>query len=156
MTVHTFSKSLTIGKLCEQILDEIFSKWYKIKDVTLEEEKAFGIDRRFYPHTDPTKEITVEYKADSWTDRTGNVFIEYEVSGKPGWSWKTKADQILYAVFNQNKIKRIHVISNQYLVDNREIWKETYPHREIKNVGYSGHGILVPESALECKILRFK
>lgn len=149
--MHNFQESLSRGKKIEQQLDAIFSRWYLIETVSLETERQQGIDRIF---TVDNRTIKVEYKADWWLNRTGNVFIETEVSGKPGWAIKTQADIILYAAVTvKNIINKIVIIPNEFIKQNIVEWKQQYPSRIIPNNGFNGFGYLVPLQNMDVKVL---
>lgn len=144
--IHNFQKSLSYGKEVESVLDNYFSKWFHIENVTLEEEKQLGIDRKF--HCDNRDIVTVEYKADRWTVKTGNIFIETSVAGNPGWAIKTQADMIIYAAMRGVTINTLYMMPNEWLKSMLPIWQEKCQQRTIKNNGFSGVGLLVPTSEM--------
>lgn len=150
--MHNFKDSLARGKSIEEKLDIFFSQWYEIEGATLEQERQYGFDRIF-SHNGLAK--TVEYKADYWTARTGNIFIELEVGGKPGWAKKTIADFIIYAVIVKNEIDYILIIPNQYIKDNLEKW-ERKEKIVIKNTGFNGVGVLVNVNDLDYNVVKIK
>lgn len=154
-TIHNFNSSLRFGKTIESQLDYYFSKWYSIETVSLEEEKRFGIDRIF-TKSDGTK-LKIEYKADRWTINTSNIFIELEVSGKPGWSRKTIADIIVYAIVDKlNNVNSVLILTNDFIKSNLSKW-EQLPKKHIQNNGFYGIGVLVSLESLEnIKILQVK
>lgn len=146
MKLHNFKDSLSRGKFVEEQLDILFSKWYEIETVPLQIEKEFGYDRIFFRGEHKN---TVEYKADWWTFKTGNLFLETLVSGKPGWAIKTQADFIMYAVMKSDRIiNDVLVIPNSFIKQNLSEWYR-FPMKTIQNYGFSGEGILVPLSEFE-------
>lgn len=149
MTVHNFRDSLAKGKTVEYQLDDIFSKWYEIQQVSLQTEITFGYDRIYTRKIGDKEPIKVEYKADWWTERTGNLFIEYAVNEKPGWAVKTQADIILYASLRGDLIYNVFIIPREYIKVNLESWKQQYEHRIIENTHFVGAGILLPRTSLD-------
>lgn len=150
--MHNFKSSLKKGKRIETQLDEIFSKWYQISNVSLEEEKIFGYDRIFFRDD---KRYTVEYKADWWLAKTGNMFVEYEVNKKPGWAIKTTADIIAYASVVNDFVSKIFIIENEYLKSNIDFFR-SFPERTIQNTGFYGKGNLVPISELNVSVINVR
>lgn len=154
-TIHDFKTSLTFGKKAEVELDKIFSTWYQIEEVSLEDEKKLGIDRIF-TRKDGTK-VTVEYKADRWAINTSNIYIELEVSGKPGWTKKTVADIVVYAIVDKfNHIDSALILTQDYIKAMLPVW-EQLPKKRIQNTNFYGIGVLVSIESLaeEVKILSF-
>lgn len=140
--MHNFADSLSFGKRIETLLDNLFSKWYDIEEVSLDDEKKLGIDRIYVRKSDNTT-VKVEYKADRQTLKTGNIFIELEVGGKPGWVNKTVADYVLYALVSGERLHSVLIIPNHYLKQMLPIW-EQLPKKVIQNKGFYGIGVLVP------------
>ncbi len=155
-TIHNFQNSLTFGKAVEVQLDEIFSRWYQIEEVSLSDEKKLGIDRIF-TKSDGTK-LKIEYKADKWSLKTGNIFIELEVNGKPGWTRKTVADIVIYSFVDKSNIVDSALILTQDLLNQQLPTWEQLPRKIIQNNGFHGIGVLVSiESLRSCsKHLQFK
>lgn len=145
-TVHNFKNSLNFGKQAESQLDEIFSKWYQIKEVSLDDERKLGIDRIF-TKTDGTQ-LTVEYKADRQALKTGNIFIELEVGGKPGWTRKTVADVVIYSFVRENRIESALILTQTLIKSLLPEW-EQLPKKRIQNTGFHGIGVLVKIESLK-------
>ncbi len=145
-TVHNFQRSLSFGKQAEQQLDTIFSKWYQIEEVSLADEKKLGIDRIFTKPNGQT--LRVEYKADRLALKTGNIFIELEVNGKPGWTRKTVADVIIYAFADKENILQSAIILTQELIQTLLPTWEQLPKKNIINNGFTGIGVLVKIESL--------
>src|SRR5690606_27968706 len=118
--MHNFKDSLAKGKSIEEKLDIFFSQWYDIEGATLAQERQYGFDRLFYRNGTIK---TVEYKADYWTARTGNIFIELEVQGKSGWARKTIADYIIYSVIVNNEVDYVLIVPNSYLKEKLPDWE---------------------------------
>jgi len=144
--IHDFQTSLTFGKRVEEDLDEIFSKWYLIEEVSLADEKRLGIDRIF-TKPDGTK-LKIEYKADRWALQTGNVFMELSVNGNPGWTRKTIADVVIYALVDVagNPVSAI-VLKQETIKEMLPKW-EQLPLKRIQNTNFFGVGVLVPIESL--------
>ncbi|OYD08529.1 hypothetical protein [Paludifilum halophilum] len=102
-----------------------------------------GIDRIFV-NKETGQELTVEYKTDSRTQRTGNCFIETvsnNSTGALGWALKGRADFVVYyalgyeeAIVVKSSIFREHIAE----------WLFKYEARPVKNRGYLTFGLLVP------------
>ena len=153
--IHNFQSSLSFGKQIESQLDEIFSRWYQIKEVSLEDERKLGIDRIF-TRKDGSK-LRIEYKADRQTINTSNIFIELEVSGKPGWTKKTVADVVVYAIVDKlNNIDSALILTQEFIKLSLPSW-EQLPKKRIQNTNFYGIGVLVSIESLteEVKILSF-
>lgn len=152
---HNFQDSLSFGKTIEQELDVVFSRWYSIEPVTLDDEKKLGIDRIFTRKDGTT--IKVEYKADRWAINTSNIFIELEVSGKPGWTVKTAADVVVYAIVDKlNQIDSALLLTQDFIKKMLPVW-EQFPKKHIRNQNFYGIGVLVSIESLvdEVKVLNF-
>ena len=82
--IYDFNEQLQKGEHYENELDIFFSKFYKIKKVTMDEQRQ-GFDRIFI-RPDGTQ-LKIEYKSDDKARTTGNFFIElYSVfPTKQGW-----------------------------------------------------------------------
>jgi hypothetical protein len=150
--MHNFKDSLTKGKAIEEKLDIFFNQWYDIEPATLTQEREYGFDRLFCRNGTIK---TVEYKADFWTARTGNIFIELEVQGKPGWAKKTIADYIIYSVIVNNEVDYVLIVPNSYLKEKLPDW-EQLEKKVIQNAGFSGVGVLVSVNDLDYNIVKIK
>lgn len=145
-TIHNFNNSLSFGKQAELQLDEIFSRWYQIEEVSLADERKLGIDRIF-TKADGTK-LKVEYKADKWALKTGNIFIELEVSGKPGWTKKTVADIVVYSFVRFNRVESALILTHELIQSLLPEW-EQLPKKHIQNDNFYGIGVLVKIESLK-------
>lgn len=149
---YSFVEQYEKGKKAEAILDSYFSQWYLIYQVSREFEKR-GIDRLFARKVvsdDPiTNEyINVEYKTDSKTQDTGNVFIETDSVmelGKKGWAWTTEADILVYYA----EPDTIYIVRPSAIRDKVKAWERDYGRRPVRNKNYHSVGIPVPESEFE-------
>lgn len=153
--IHNFQSSLSFGKQIEAQLDEIFSCWYQIEEVSLEDERKLGIDRIF-TRKDGSK-LRIEYKADRQTINTSNIFIELEVSGKPGWTKKTAADIVIYSVIDKlNRVDSVLILSQEFIKSSLPKW-EQLPKKRIQNTNFYGIGVLVSIDSIvdEVKYLSF-
>ncbi|MFM6023710.1 MAG: hypothetical protein ACKPER_12400, partial [Dolichospermum sp.] len=87
--IYDFKSQEFIGKNGENILDKWLGSIYKILDVsTVKKYQNSGIDRILMRPDGST--VSVEYKFDLASSRTGNLFFEtVSVDNKniPGWGW---------------------------------------------------------------------
>lgn len=150
---YNFKDQLAVGDQGEQVLDSYFlSKGYDISEVDKEQQRR-GIDRIMI---NPAGELlSIEYKTDAITARTGNVFIETissTRSGALGWAMKTHADYVIYYVPNYGKAL---VLKPDYLRNKVPFWIFEYKQRPVKNPSYMSWGIPVPwvDLAKDCKVL---
>ncbi len=146
--MYDFKTQLEIGKLIETELDRYFSQWYEIQSVSIDVEKADGIDRIFTSKA-TGKSQTVEYKSDFKSASTGNIYVELSVDSdngysKPGWAVHSVADIILYCIINQGIISHIYILSPSVVRSFVDIWKGQYRNVTCANKGYHSKGILVP------------
>lgn len=144
---HTYSfvEQLEKGKQGEAVLDEYFSKWYHIRQATLQEELKGKYDRWFKPKgMQDIPWIPVEYKSDELTDKTGNIFIETYSSierNRYGWAWTTKADKVIYYALPDT----IYIIDVAQLRGRMGEWhKEKRKTKDVKNKGYTSQGYAIP------------
>jgi hypothetical protein len=152
--VYGFVEQLEMGKSGEAILDEYFGQWYDIRNVTLAVEKSMGVDREFRRKGDDEMWY-VEYKTDSRTQDTGNIFVETmsnDTLGRYGWAWTTKADLVMYFAMPDT----IYVFKPNKVRDMITTWRGQFGLRKIPNRGYKSHGIPVPEGefAQVCEAVR--
>ena len=79
--VCDFHEDLAFGLKKEVEQDRLWKEWFTVHPATEDEDRRLGIDRIFYPHCVSAGHVpfrrTVQYKADTWIGRTGNVAIEY-------------------------------------------------------------------------------
>lgn len=142
---YSFVEQYERGLEGERVLDEYFSAWYEIREATIDQQKGEKIDRLFRPkgseRNTPWKKI--EYKTDSRTDKTGNLFIEtwsnYE-NRTYGWAYTTKADEIMYyalpdTVYILNKTELQQKLMGE--------WREVLP-KFIRNPRYTTVGLAIP------------
>lgn len=144
---YSFVEQLEKGQKAEKALDEYFSRWYIIHDVSMDTQKK-GIDRIFSRtavHADPIHPtINVEYKADEKTQSTGNVFIEtmsVMEMGKYGWAWTSQADMLVYLAIPDT----IYIVPPIKIREMIPEWTKTYGVRTVRNKAYKSCGIPVPE-----------
>lgn len=140
---YSFVEQLEEGQHYESVLDDYFSQWYVI-DHSSKGQQRKGIDRIFTLVQEPEKVTLIEYKADSKTQDTGNVFVEtysvYEM-GKYGWAWTSTADVLVYLCIPDT----IYMVYPHVIRDHLDFWKRTYGEKSVKNKGYTSRGIPVPE-----------
>jgi hypothetical protein len=106
--VYGFNQQLKQGQISEKMLDDFFSQHgYDIVSMSdnLEVQKT-GIDSIFTVKKSGNS-FPVEYKTDTLTYKTGNIFIEtVSISRKgrdivPGWIHTSKAKFLIYAAVNK-------------------------------------------------------
>ncbi|MFM6279137.1 MAG: hypothetical protein ACKPE2_12850, partial [Dolichospermum sp.] len=96
--IYDFKSQEFIGKNGENILDKWLGSIYKILDVsTVKKYQNSGIDRILMRPDGST--VSVEYKFDLASSRTGNLFFEtVSVDNKniPGWGWLSQAEYWIF------------------------------------------------------------
>lgn len=147
--VHKFYDSLRIGEQFEEVLDTYFGQWFRIADATMDQQ-MMGIDRIF---TKPTgARYSVEYKADIMAAETGNFAIE-TVSvltdegelKKHGWALTSTAQLVMLYIPGK---KVIYIVDMMKLRTKLPEWQAIYKEFTALNEGYSGKGVLVPETVI--------
>ncbi len=138
---YGFNTQLQQGADGEALLDEYFSRYYRIRKAEMDDQRR-GIDRFFEAPWLPRPE-GVEYKTDSLTQRTGNVFIEtFSVVEKNvlGWARKSEADILVYFALPDT----ICMAYMEEVKEKVDEWLEMYGQRSVRNRGYTSMGIPVP------------
>ncbi len=153
MTTKTygFKEQLAMGESGEARLDRYFSKWYEVTPVSIDLQRD-GIDRKFKRGSAVTY---AEYKTDSRTATTGNIFVEtmsVDTIGKLGWAWTCKADMLMYLALPNT----LYIVDPLNVRDCIEFWQSAFGIRKVKNKGYKSHGIPVPVKEFEkiCESVR--
>lgn len=153
--MYEFNKQLSIGNIHEQALDNYFrDNGYQVIGVS-QAEQFHGIDRIFQDLEDG-RTLTVEYKVDLLTDKTGNVFIETisnDKKHKPGWALSSWAQILCYLTPLTGELgKKYYVLYWCYMPELKtwlKPWSKTFPKAgPVENRGYNGWGIAVPEDEL--------
>ena len=142
--MYKFKEQLKLGQAGELILDTIFSKWYKIFTVSLEED-IDGIDRVFF---ESNNRKTVQYKTDFLSFKTGNAYIELLSRSDlltPGWVYTAKAEWLIYFVYPAI----IYCIDLQKIREILPVWKTKYRIAKVQNTKIFGEGLIVPLSELK-------
>jgi hypothetical protein len=124
-------------------LDEYFTKWYDIREVSAN----LDIDRIF---VNDSRKITVMYKIDMKPDRAGYVALqtlEDEKTGSHGWVWSGAVDIIVYYVVPENVL---YMINPYDLRDHIIFWQGAFGLDRMRK----GHGVYVPYKhfAKACKV----
>jgi hypothetical protein len=147
---YKFREQLDIGQQGEAKLDDYFSSHgYEVREVDLADQKR-GIDRVLV-NKKTGKEITIEYKSDSLTHKTGNVFVETisnNQTGALGWALKGQADFVVYYAIGYEEAI---VVRSSRFRENIAEWIFKYPARPCKNPGYKSFGLLVPWPEVKAK-----
>lgn len=149
MKTHNFENSIVIGEKFEKLLDNYFSKYYTITEVSQEQQFA-GIDRIF---KNSDRELKIEYKCDTVTITSGNLFIETfsnVESGRKGWAFTSQADWIFYYLIGMDKIVSMKPENiRTYLKE----WISKYRLQSVLNKDstrqYHSRGILIPLEVFE-------
>lgn len=142
MKTHKFDEKLKEGQAFEKMLDEFFSKWYRIEPVTDMKLQKAGIDRIFIDE-ESGRRLKVEYKADSMAGKTGNVFIETisnSSSFEEGWAMKCQADVIIYFIPPTSEIIAIEPATILLSLPDWVRYKKAW----AQNATYRSYGRLVP------------
>lgn len=137
---YSFSQQKTIGAQAEAALDRWLDRFYRLRPATGPQQRQ-GIDRQA-THRITGRQFTLEYKADSRANQTGNAFVETAsvAPSKPGWAFTCSADYLLYWVKNRGVYVCRPLVVRRHLSD----WQRTCPIRSIPNQGYQTEGLLVP------------
>ncbi len=147
MKMQTHSRSKTydfksqefIGKHGEEVLDKWLGSAYKILDVSgVRKYQEDGIDRILMRPDGTT--VSVEYKFDIASSRTGNLFFEtvsVDNQDLPGWGWRSQAD---YWIFLLPSMEVLVVEPGKM---RNLIWQDRLgaKDKEVQNVGYKTLGI---------------
>lgn len=139
---YEFEDREIVGKEGERILDSWISSIYKSLDVSkIRKYQEAGIDR-ILTRPDGTT-VTVEYKFDLASLRTGNLFFETVSVDKrnvPGWGWKSRAD---YWIFLLPSMEVLVVEPGRL---RNLIWRNRlrFESKEVQNFGYKTLGVPVP------------
>ena len=140
--MHNFINSKNIGDAGEAALDLFFSNKFTIEEVNMTQQKL-GWDRIFTHKEDFTR-ASVEYKTDTQSHKTGNIFIEVwsnkEVD-KRGWAYTTTAQWLYYYVLGTNEVFVVDVAKMKLYLNN---WEKQFIKKSAKNPNYSSEGMLVP------------
>jgi hypothetical protein len=144
--VHSFLKSKEVGAAVEKLLDAHFMNLFTIEEVDLDTQKR-GIDR-IYTHPESGAVATVEYKADTRSLETGNLFIEVwsnKQSKKKGWAYTSQAQWLYFYVVDYKEVCIIEMTKLKRLLKG---WNQTYKKATACNRSsdgfYNSEGILVP------------
>ena len=159
--LHSFDKSLAIGKRGEKYVSDKYGTVATIKHVALETEKSHGIDALWSNIADiggykVPMSYSVEVKTDEKWQKYGNCFFEIAIIERdgrttPGWVGKTCANFILYLLAPQMHELWIDTVKLKRRI--RRQWKDDYPIRESNNVGgWKGKGVCVPVDVVKATV----
>jgi signal transduction histidine kinase len=121
---NNFRKDLSFGKKFERMAFQYFQGYDR---VVYAPEKCKTHDVTFYNKGTP---CMVEVKADRWTQRTGNLAIEYNCSGKDSGILVTKADYWLHFCVNDGDKPTVYKIP---INDLKKIITEGYRTHQLRN-----------------------
>jgi hypothetical protein len=142
--IYDFKSQEFIGKNGENILDKWLGSIYKILDVsTVKKYQNSGIDRILMRPDGST--VSVEYKFDLASSRTGNLFFEtvsVDNQNIPGWGWQSQAEYWIFL------LPTMEVLVIEPGKMRNMIWCHRWElqEKEIQNVGYKTLGIPIPLS----------
>jgi hypothetical protein len=96
--------------------------------------------------------LSVEYKTDYKSAKTGNAYIETVAYKSPssmklGWAATCTADYILYFVYP----KKVYILSPQAIKNSLDDWSSKYRLHTVRNTGFYGQGIILPLTELDTK-----
>lgn len=136
---YGFREQLEKGQEYEAKVVEQFKRWYTVEEATKEDQRD-GIDFFIQKGGD---RLGVEVKADSLTQKTGNVFMEsWSVmeKDKKGWVFTSKADILVYIVLPHDAYAtKMETIRNHITG-----WFSVNGERYVRNKGYTSAGTPVP------------
>ncbi len=147
----TFSEKFKDGERGEKLMDRFFSKWFYIEYIPSEIQKIFHYDREFTSKSKHNESFNVEYKTDLIAVRTGNFFVETDISdGVSGWLYKTCADWIAILIGEEIYLVDINVLRESIRI-NKFFYKQrnSKPTKKINNQYYHSIGYLMPVKDLE-------
>jgi hypothetical protein len=140
--MHSFNASKKVGDLGEQKLDEFFSSKFDIEEVDMTQQKL-GWDRIFV-HKERGTRASVEYKTDTLSHKTGNIFVEIwsnKEAEKRGWAYPTTAQWLYYYVTGLNQVFIVDVAQLKLYLEN---WQIQFKVKTARNPNYTSEGMLVP------------
>lgn len=142
---YSFLEQYDKGLEGEKVLDGYFSEWYEIREASIDQQKNEKIDREFRPKgsTRNTPWKKIEYKTDSRTDKTGNLFIETWSNleaRRYGWAYTTHADEIMYYALPDT----VYILNKEELQRELPDWEVKYDTKFIRNKRYTTAGIPIP------------
>ena len=154
--IYDFRTQLTKGHLGEANIDKaLINMGFKIKKVSVEEEKQTGIDRLMFATNSKylcavnNVITTVEIKTDEKAHFTGNFFIETHSSIKPprrGWIYKSIAQLVIFYVPHE----RTAWVCNMFEVKHKiEVWNHKYESVPCYNNTHTSQGLKVPRIEIE-------
>lgn len=145
---YDMKDQLEASRLRDAEIDKHFAdKWHVSKELPRTHERL-GYDR-VWVHRESGRRWTVEYKHDTWTHKTGNVFIETEsVEGeKKGWAYTSCARVLVYYVVYG---EYAFVVRMDEIERRLDVWEKLYESKTTttydKKSGetYNTVGICVP------------
>lgn len=152
MEMQIQSKNKTYGFKSQEFIDKhgeaILDKWigsaYKILDVSTVKKYQEDCIDRILMRPDGTT-VSVEYKFDLASSRTGNLFFEtvsVDNQNLPGWGWKSQAD---YWIFLLPTMEVLVVEPGRM---KNLVWRSRLEAKEkkVQNIGYKTLGIPIPLS----------
>lgn len=94
-------------------------------------------------------ERRLEVKRDRMWAKTGNIFIEFECSGKPSGLFVTEADYFAYILYRDNINVAVYIWKTDLLRAAVQKWIEDNKYKVVTGGdGARAKGLVVPVSAL--------
>lgn len=148
---YSFTGQLAEGRKGEALLDAYYSRWCQIAPATAAQERA-GIDRFYTVYTSGRK-LSVQYKTDYMSQRTGNLVVELlsvDSANIPGWALTCTAQMLIWLRYYAREIL---AMQPDVLRHRLPAWQRIYKTVSIPNDGYNTIGLLVPVNEIRriCK-----
>ena len=145
---YDMKDQLEASRIRDEEIDKHFSDKWRISKELPRDHERLGYDR-VWIHRETGRRWTVEYKHDTWTHKTGNVFIETEsVEGeKKGWAYTSCARVLVYYVVHG---EYAFVVRMDEIERRLDVWETCYPKKSTttydKKTGksYNTVGVCVP------------
>lgn len=140
--MHNFKQSKQVGDAGEAALDNFFSQKFNIEDVDMTQQKL-GWDRVF-THKERGTRASIEYKTDTQSHKTGNIFVEIwsnKEAEKRGWAFTTTAQWLYYYVVGASEVYIVDVAKMKLYLEN---WQAQFKVKTARNPNYTSEGMLVP------------
>lgn len=146
----TFMEKLKEGEQGEDLMDDFFKTWFHIQKVSVQNQVKYHYDRDFILKTNQSTRFKIEYKTDLMAVRTGNFFVECDMSdGGRGWLYKTNADWIGVLIGSEIYLVDINVLRFNILKNSEKYKKRNSRPTKKFNVSYHSTGYLMPLNDLK-------
>lgn len=146
---YDFDEQLRMGHEHELALDAYFSQIWQVDLVPMEDQYK-GIDRLYKWQDGRT--MTVEYKADEASARTGNFFIEIMSQvehERLGWGYISRSQVLIIYSPDRGVAWSASMLEVRKLVKS---WEERFPLRDVPNKSWTTRGVCVPIEVFEREV----